>query len=73
VTRWTTADWLIKQLRKLGLDRRKGPLDSRSLAGLQVMYFEETVEDKLWNPTFIMEPPDRDLAAGARQRRRPEQ
>ena len=30
---------------------------TRSLASLQVFYFEETVEDKLWEPTFIMEHP----------------
>jgi lysyl-tRNA synthetase class 2 len=50
-------DWLIAALRKLGLDAVKERLDSRSLAGLQVMYFEETVEDKLWNPTFICNHP----------------
>jgi lysyl-tRNA synthetase, class II len=50
-------DWLVQQLRKLGLDPVKDRLDSRSLAGLQVMYFEETVEDKLWNPTFICNHP----------------
>ena len=50
-------DWLIAQLRKLGMDPVKDRLDSRSLAGLQVMYFEETVEDKLWNPTFICNHP----------------
>ena len=32
-------------------------LSRRSLASLQVLYFEETVEDKLWQPTFIMEHP----------------
>ncbi|HWP13735.1 MAG TPA: amino acid--tRNA ligase-related protein, partial [Ramlibacter sp.] len=30
---------------------------TRSLASLQVAYFEETVEEKLWHPTFIMEHP----------------
>ena len=50
-------DWLVQQLRKLGIDLVKDRLESRSLAGLQVMYFEETVEDKLWNPTFICNPP----------------
>ncbi len=51
------ADWLRQQLRKLGLTEEKHQLSSRSLAGLQVMYFEEQVEDKLWNPTFIMDHP----------------
>jgi lysyl-tRNA synthetase class 2 len=50
-------DWLVQQLRKLGIDLVKDRLESRSLAGLQVMYFEETVEDKLWNPTFICNHP----------------
>ena len=50
-------EWLIPALRKLGLSEEKNRLSARSLAGLQVMYFEETVEDKLWQPTFIMEHP----------------
>jgi lysyl-tRNA synthetase class 2 len=50
-------DWLINALRKLGLSEEKNKLSARSLAGLQVMYFEETVEEKLWQPTFIMEHP----------------
>lgn len=50
-------DWLRTQLRRLGVDPVKERLDSRSLAGLQVLYFEETVEDKLWQPTFICNHP----------------
>jgi lysyl-tRNA synthetase class 2 len=50
-------DWLIRQLRKLGLSEEKDRLTGRSLASLQVLYFEETVEEKLWQPTFIMEHP----------------
>ena len=50
-------DWLRAQLRGLGKSDAKDKLPSRSLAALQVMYFEETVEDKLWQPTFIMEHP----------------
>jgi lysyl-tRNA synthetase class 2 len=49
--------WLINALRKLGLTEEKDKLSQRSLASLQVMYFEETVEEKLWQPTFIMEHP----------------
>jgi lysyl-tRNA synthetase, class II len=49
--------WLINALRKLGLSEEKNKLSSRSLASLQVLYFEETVEEKLWQPTFIMEHP----------------
>ena len=51
------ADWLRAELKKLGMNEAKHKLSARSLAGLQVMYFEETVEDKLWEPTFIMEHP----------------
>ena len=32
-------------------------IKGKSLAGLQVMYFEELVEEKLWQPTFICEHP----------------
>ncbi|RYF73606.1 MAG: lysine--tRNA ligase [Comamonadaceae bacterium] len=49
--------WLIEALRGHGLSEEKHRLSQRSLAGLQVMYFEETVEEKLWQPTFIMEHP----------------
>ena len=49
--------WLINALKKAGLSEDKHQLSKRSLAGLQVMYFEETVEDKLWQPTFICEHP----------------
>mgnify|MGYP003733023113 CR=1 FL=1 len=51
------AAWLISALKKLGLTEAKDKLSTRSLASLQVLYFEETVEDKLWQPTFIMEHP----------------
>lgn len=49
--------WLIGALKKLGMTEEKDKLSTRSLASLQVLYFEETVEDKLWQPTFIMEHP----------------
>ncbi|MEO7401791.1 MAG: lysine--tRNA ligase [Polaromonas sp.] len=51
------ADWLTSALKKLGLTEAKNRLAGRSLASLQVMYFEEMVEEKLWQPTFIMEHP----------------
>ena len=51
------AEWLRNALRKLGLTEAKHHLSTRTLAGLQVLYFEETVEDKLWQPTFICEHP----------------
>ncbi len=49
--------WLINALRKLGMNEEKNRLSTRSLASLQVLYFEELVEEKLWQPTFIMEHP----------------
>ena len=48
---------LIRRLKKLGLSEDKDRLSQRSLASLQVMYFEEEVEQHLWQPTFIMEHP----------------
>jgi lysyl-tRNA synthetase, class II len=50
-------DWLINALPKLGIKEDLAKLQARSLASLQVLYFEETVEDKLWQPTFICEHP----------------
>ena len=50
-------DWLINALKKLGMKEDKDKLSTRTLASLQVLYFEEVVEEKLWNPTFIMEHP----------------
>ena len=50
-------EWLVNALRKLGMTEEKERLSSRSLASLQVMYFEEKVEEHLWQPTFIMEHP----------------
>jgi lysyl-tRNA synthetase class 2 len=51
------AGWLLAALRKLGLTEEKNQLSTRSLASLQVLYFEEMVEEKLWQPTFICEHP----------------
>ena len=51
------AQWLTQSLKKLGLNEQQHHLSHRSLAELQVLYFEETVEDKLWEPTFICEHP----------------
>ena len=51
------AVWLTDKLKKLGFNEQKDRLSIRSLASLQVMFFEETVEEKLWQPTFIMEHP----------------
>ncbi|MFM2112343.1 MAG: hypothetical protein RLZZ271_1003 [Pseudomonadota bacterium] len=51
------AAWLIAALKKLGMSEEKHALSKQTLAKLQVLYFEETVEEKLWNPTFVMEHP----------------
>ena len=51
------ATWLTNVLKKLGFNEEKDKLSGRSLASLQVLYFEETVEEKLWQPTFICEHP----------------
>ena len=51
------ALWLTNALKKIGMTEAKHKLSTRSLASLQVLYFEETVEEKLWQPTFIMEHP----------------
>jgi lysyl-tRNA synthetase class 2 len=49
------AAWLVQALTGFGMGVEK--TTGKSLAGLQVMYFEELVEDKLWQPTFICEHP----------------
>ena len=60
------AAWLVSALKKLGLSEEKDRLSTRTLASLQVLYFEEMVEDKLWQPTFIREhPTDRSPLARA--------
>ena len=51
------AEWLKNALLRLGLSEAKNQLSTRSLASLQVLYFEETVEEQLWQPTFICEHP----------------
>ena len=51
------GDWLRAALLTLGHTEAKHHLSTRSLASLQVLYFEETVEDKLWQPTFICDHP----------------
>ncbi|MDR2325816.1 MAG: lysine--tRNA ligase [Acidovorax sp.] len=53
----TNREWLTNALKKLGMKEDKDKLSTRTLASLQVLYFEEVVEEKLWNPTFIMEHP----------------
>jgi lysyl-tRNA synthetase class 2 len=51
------AGWLAAELSRLGkLDAGERHI-APGLAELQVRYFEETVEPKLWQPTFICEHP----------------
>ncbi|THU05546.1 lysine--tRNA ligase [Lampropedia puyangensis] len=50
-------EWLLTALKKAGLSEKDNHLSTRSLAALQVLLFEEVVESKLWQPTFIMEHP----------------
>ncbi len=50
-------EWLINAIKRLGLSEDKDRLSQRSLPALQVLLFEEAVEEKLWEPTFIMEHP----------------
>jgi lysyl-tRNA synthetase class 2 len=64
ITKYTDAgehvgdrDWLVNALKRAGLSEEKDRLSKRSLAGLQVMFFEEKVEEQLWQPTYIMEHP----------------
>ena len=49
----TDATVLGQALLKLGVDLGQNP----TLSWLQVKYFEETIEEKLWQPTFICEHP----------------
>jgi lysyl-tRNA synthetase class 2 len=51
------TEWLKTALQTLGFSEAKHHLSSRSLQSLQVLYFEEKVEERLWEPTFIMEHP----------------
>jgi lysyl-tRNA synthetase class 2 len=51
------AAWLIAALKRLGMSEEQHKLSARSLPSLLVLYFEEAVEEKLWQPTFIMEHP----------------
>ena len=51
------AAWLIAALKRLGMSEEQHKLSARSLPSLQVLYFEEAVEEKLWQPTFIIEHP----------------
>jgi len=47
--------WLQAALVRLGHDAQA--LQGCSVSALQVLYFEAVVEEKLWQPTFIMEHP----------------
>lgn len=49
--------WLMEALKKRGFSEGHDKLGERSVAALQVLFFEEAVEEHLWQPTFIMEHP----------------
>ena len=49
--------FLVQALLSLGRSEEKDKLSTRSVASLQFLYFEDRVEDQLWQPTFIMEHP----------------
>lgn len=48
-----SVEWLQTKLERLKVNTSV----TESLPSLQVKYFEETVEEKLWEPTFIMDHP----------------
>lgn len=48
-----SVEWLQTKLKQLKVNTSV----TESLPSLQVKYFEETVEEKLWEPTFIMDHP----------------
>jgi lysyl-tRNA synthetase class 2 len=48
---------MIRTLEQLGLSEHKHQLSKRSLPALQVLYFEQVIEERLWQPTFICEHP----------------
>lgn len=48
-----SVEWLQTKLEQLKVNTSV----TESLPSLQVKYFEETVEEKLWEPTFIMDHP----------------
>ncbi len=52
-----SIEGMVKALEELGLTEHKHQLSKRSLASLQVLYFEEVIEERLWQPTFICEHP----------------
>jgi lysyl-tRNA synthetase class 2 len=53
----SSVEGMIKALESLGMTEHKHNLSKRSLASLQVLYFEEVIEELLWQPTFICEHP----------------
>ncbi|AGX87241.1 lysine--tRNA ligase [Candidatus Symbiobacter mobilis] len=52
-----SASWLRQALLRHGCSEAQHQLSTRSLAALQVLYFEEVVEEQLWQPTFLCEHP----------------
>lgn len=50
-------DFLRAELKRLGADINGPVLGRAGMGALQLALFEETVEEKLWNPTFIVDYP----------------
>ena len=51
------SDFLRKELQRLGVDIQAPTLAQAGLGALQLALFEETAEEKLWHPTFIVDYP----------------
>ncbi|MGO3743299.1 lysine--tRNA ligase [Kerstersia sp.] len=51
------ADYLRKELARLGADVKGPALARAGLGALQLALFEETAESQLWHPTFIIDYP----------------
>src|SRR5699024_10288871 len=56
-TQLQDAEFVRSELQRLGVDTDSPTLARAGLGALQLALFEETVEEKLWNPTFIVDYP----------------
>jgi len=56
-TQLNDAAFIRTELQNLGADMDSPALARAGLGALQLALFEETVEEKLWNPTFIVDYP----------------
>lgn len=51
------TDFIKAELQKLGADMAAPAIANAGLGGLQLALFEETAEEQLWHPTFIIDYP----------------